>query len=193
MRYKQFVSNRVEKINKKEGITWKYVPSRENPADIGSSGSSKLETNEIWMSGPSWLDNFDSWPEQIVAKPTDASESESRTVKTVMNATVQRKSDVIDDLIEKTALWKTVRILAWVRTFAVNCRRSKRISGPLTTAETENQLKVLIKRAQRDLSIQGTFSTFKSPEERRRHLCMFRGEFKDETIRYTCHQTISSL
>ena len=149
-RYKQFVSNRVEKINKKEGITWKYVPSHENPADIGSRGSSKLETNEVWMSGPSWLDNPDSWPEQIVAKPTDASESESRIIKTVMKATVQRKSDVIDDLLEKTVLWKTVRILAWVKRFAVNCRRSKRISGPLTTAETENQLKFLIKRAQGD-------------------------------------------
>ena len=32
---KQFVSNRVKTINKKH-ITWKYVPTHENPADIGS-------------------------------------------------------------------------------------------------------------------------------------------------------------
>jgi hypothetical protein len=73
-RYKQFVANRVEKINEKEEIVWKYVPSKENPADIGSRGSSDLETNEMWMSDPSWLNNSDSWPEQIVAKPSDVSE-----------------------------------------------------------------------------------------------------------------------
>ncbi|CAB4013785.1 Hypothetical predicted protein, partial [Paramuricea clavata] len=81
-RYKQFVANRVEKINEKEEIVRKYVPSKENPADIGSRGSSDLESNEMWMSGPSWLNNSDSWLEQIVAKPSDVSESESRTIRT---------------------------------------------------------------------------------------------------------------
>ena len=90
-RYKQFVANRIEKINEKEEIVWKYVPSKENPADIGSRGSSDLETNEMWMCGPSWLNNCDSWPEQIVAKPSDMSESESPTIKTVMKAAVQKK------------------------------------------------------------------------------------------------------
>ena len=65
-----------------------------------------------------------------------------------MKATVQKKSDAIDNLLEKTALWKTVWILACVKRFAINCRRSKRISGPLMTAETENQLKFLVKRTQ---------------------------------------------
>ena len=85
------MANRVEKINEKEEIVWKYVPSKDNSVDIGSRGSSDLETNEMWISGPSWLNNSDSWPEQIVAKPSDVSESESRTIKTVMKAAVQRK------------------------------------------------------------------------------------------------------
>ena len=53
------------------------------------------------MSDPSWLNNSDSWPEQIVAKPSDVSESESRTIKTVMKAAVQRKFHVFDDLLAK--------------------------------------------------------------------------------------------
>jgi hypothetical protein len=146
-RYKQFVAIRVEKINEKEGIVWKYVPSKENPADIGSRESSDLETNEMWMSGPSWLNNSDSWQEQIVAK------SESRAIKTVMKVAVRRKSDVFYDLLAKTTLWKTVRILAWIKRFAISCRRSKRISGPLTTEVTEEQLKFLINELKKTVKI----------------------------------------
>ena len=43
------------------------------------------------MSGPSWLTNSDSWTEQIVTKPCDVSESESRSIKTVMKTAVLRR------------------------------------------------------------------------------------------------------
>jgi hypothetical protein len=36
--YKQFGSNRVKKINE-EKIEWRYVPTQQNPADIGSRGA----------------------------------------------------------------------------------------------------------------------------------------------------------
>ena len=34
--YKVFVANRVSKILEREFIAWKYVPTKQNPADIGS-------------------------------------------------------------------------------------------------------------------------------------------------------------
>ena len=37
--YKQFEANRVTKILEKEYIKWYYVPTKQNPADIGSRGS----------------------------------------------------------------------------------------------------------------------------------------------------------
>ena len=36
--YKQFVGNRVDKIREKDFIKWYYVPTKENPADLGSRG-----------------------------------------------------------------------------------------------------------------------------------------------------------
>ena len=34
--YRQFVNNGVQKMRKKERIKWRYVPTKENPADLGS-------------------------------------------------------------------------------------------------------------------------------------------------------------
>ena len=44
--YKQFVSNRVSKIKSKKAISWKYVPTRQNPADIGSRGFRMKDLSE---------------------------------------------------------------------------------------------------------------------------------------------------
>ena len=36
--YKQYVANRVGKINEKEFIEWRHVTTDQNPADVGSMG-----------------------------------------------------------------------------------------------------------------------------------------------------------
>ncbi len=66
--WKVFVSNRTRKIaeiTEEVGITWKYCPSEENLADLGSRGASikKLEKGS-WFNGPEWLTDSDKWPEQ---------------------------------------------------------------------------------------------------------------------------------
>ena len=47
--YKQFVSNRVSKIQAAEGIVWHHVPTKENPADLGSRGG---QLTRLWLEGP---------------------------------------------------------------------------------------------------------------------------------------------
>ena len=46
--YKIFVANRVSKILEKEYIKWYYVPTKQNPADIGSRGIPLSKTPGIW-------------------------------------------------------------------------------------------------------------------------------------------------
>ena len=53
--YNQFLRNRVNKTLERDGINWQYVPTRDNPADLGSRGSLLSKIPEIKWKGPSWL------------------------------------------------------------------------------------------------------------------------------------------
>ena len=68
LQLKAFVANRVAKIIEgSEGATWSHVPTKENPADVGSRGlrPSDKEGIKLWLEGPSWLRNGRaSWPLQ---------------------------------------------------------------------------------------------------------------------------------
>eukprot|EP00794_Sanderia_malayensis_P010615 gene10617-biopygen7759 len=141
--YKQFVSNRIKKI-KEKGAEFRYVPTNENPADIGSRGANSLRGSKKWLHGPEW-------PADIATVSTAEAETEKKLIKEILNVTVSRTSDNIDEVIEKGTFWRTVRILAWCKRFIHNCRTSQRNKRPLTTDETNAQGNFLIKRAQGDV------------------------------------------
>ena len=61
--YKQFVRNRVRKLQEKHYIQWGHVPTAENSADVGSRGGSVEQLSELWWRGPAWLQHPESWPE----------------------------------------------------------------------------------------------------------------------------------
>ena len=118
------------------------------------------------------------------------SESQSRLIMTVTKTTLEGKSDFVDDLLERTALWKTVRVLAWIKRFVINYRSNERNSGPLRTDETDEQLKLLVKRAQDDGEKSDQFQKHfqrlnLQKNEERIYVCQ--GIFK-ENIRYMYHQ-----
>ena len=45
--YKQFMANCVQKINSHKEVTWRYVPTAENPADLASRGG-HVEKADLW-------------------------------------------------------------------------------------------------------------------------------------------------
>ena len=51
-----FVRNRVKEINSHD-ITFHYVKSNENPADIATRGTDihSLSENRLWWHGPTWM------------------------------------------------------------------------------------------------------------------------------------------
>ena len=146
--YKQFVANRVKKIQEHPEITWRHVPTHDNPADLGSRGG-KVSGNQLWWNGPDWLVDPEQWPPDIATAPTPESECEAKAVKEIFSAAVDSK-DKFDELLEKFPLMKAIRVIAWIRRFVFNCRAEKenRHKGPLITEEINDQHTFWIQRAQ---------------------------------------------
>ena len=64
--YKPFAANRVSKTKQNDHIKKQYVPTKENPDDIGNRCSLISKLLKVWWEGPSWLTNSSEWPNQPV-------------------------------------------------------------------------------------------------------------------------------
>ena len=135
--YKQFVSNLVSKIQQHSNVQWRHVTSQDNPADLGSRGGS-VQGEELWWRGPKWLAEKESWSCDIVTSSTPESQAEAKVTREVF-AGAREVTDEFDGLLEKFALWKALRVCAWISRFVNNTRKHKeqRTNGPLTTDEIE--------------------------------------------------------
>ena len=152
--YRQFVANRVSKINQHPEISWRDVPTKENLADIASRGG-HFSNKFLWWNGPEWLDDPEKWPDNLETQPSTATEVEAKVVREVLCATqAQRVADEFDRLLEKHDLHRILRVCAWILRFTSNCRTKESQRGALTTQEIENARLWWIKRVQRESDIE---------------------------------------
>ena len=108
--YKQFVHNRVRKIQDKNWITWRYVPTKENPADLASRGGPVPQDSGLWWHGPKWLSQPNAWPEDITTTPTAETLAEAKTVREIFKLATDQEADGFDALLSKYGLWRVLRI-----------------------------------------------------------------------------------
>ena len=147
--YRQFVSNRVHKIQQHADIEWHHVPTTENPADLGSRGGTVTD-HQLWKQGPSWL-SFSQWPPDITPTPSREAKSEFKTSQSIITTAIPvQAQDNFDKLLEAHALRKVLRIGAWIQRFIRNCRTlsENRMTGLLEMSEIEDHNSWWIKRAQ---------------------------------------------
>ena len=80
-------------------------------------------------------------------------EAEAKLTKEIF-ATATETKDGLDEVLERNSFWKTVRVTTWMRRFLNNCKQKKsnRLVGPLTTSETDKELRWWIQRAQESSS-----------------------------------------
>ena len=145
--YKQFVSNRVQKIKQQNFIQWNYVPTAENSADI-ERGCKVIDIKVTWKNGPSWLSERENWPKQITIQASQESGNERKAVKEIFQIAVSLENSIQHELLERFNLKKTLRILSWIQRFTINCNIKewkKRSKGPLTTNEINPELTEMIR------------------------------------------------
>lgn len=146
--YKQFVANRVAKIQLYKEIEWRYVPTDENPADLASRGA--LVHSILWQQGPAWLQDKSKWPINPVTRSSPASEVEAKVIKEVLSlAQTKPEPDKFEELLERTSLRRTLRVCARIKRFIHNCKNKEKKLGPLLTEEIEDVRGWWIKRVQR--------------------------------------------
>ena len=62
-----FVTNRLREIMAFEGVTFRHIPSEENPADLATRGKPPSELSSVWWNGPSWLSQpKQQWPDSKI-------------------------------------------------------------------------------------------------------------------------------
>ena len=84
-----------------------------------------------------------------MTEPSQESEAEAKKIKETFQAAVENE-DSFDALLVKHPYWKTIRVMAWVARFIHNSKVPKRLQkkGVVTTSETEQEVKRLIRREQ---------------------------------------------
>ena len=122
--YRQFVSNRVHKIQQHNQARWHHVPTADNPANLGSRGGNAVDSH-LWKNGPTWLSDPSNWPPDIVLEPTTETTAEAKVNQEVFSITIP-KQDALDHMLSNHALPRVLRIGAWVWQFIHNCRNQAR-------------------------------------------------------------------
>ncbi len=130
--YKQFVANRVAKIQLHPEIEWRYVPTHDNPANLASRG--EPVTTPLWWTGPEWLQDHDHWQTNPITETSADSEAEAKIIKEVLCvAQVENaKTDGFDDLLERRDLRRILRTSARMLRFVRNCRSKQKQRSPMT-------------------------------------------------------------
>jgi hypothetical protein len=151
--YKQFVANRISKIKSNLRLQWRHVPTKDNPADLGSRGGS-VKNKQLWWNGPDWLSNREKWPTDITLEATKESNAETKLIRQVLAVSLEQ-TDPLDALLEKFGIWKTLRVCARLKRFVMNCRNpTQKLLGPLTMKELEKQRLFWIKRVQSSCDVE---------------------------------------
>ena len=158
--WKQFVSNRVQKINEKgEGmnVKWLDCPTEENHVDIATRECKPSDLGDKWWVGPSRLLDKSKWPDQLDIKPSRLSEEERKQIKEIHLFTVEKPDDNLSRLMQRISYWSVMRITGWLFRFCHNAlkkaHQEKLITGPLSTEEVEKVKNAWTLRAQRNIDL----------------------------------------
>ena len=77
---------------------WQYVPTDENPSDLGNRGSSAKQLGTFWLCGPYWLTKEEMWPSQ--PDITESAEAEAERAPKQQLQMLAKEEAVIENAID---------------------------------------------------------------------------------------------
>lgn len=174
-RWKTFVANRTSHVQQIiPPKSWRYVPSAENAADVGSRGCTPLEliNHPLWWYGPSWLKQpSTTWPPQLNINsefPDSVLESKPIALTTTIDNQAnfqdipEGSMHFIDKLLQTfSSLIKIQRIIARFKRYLHNKKNPQVInSGSFKQQELQKALLIVVKYVQSQ-SFQNVFDVIK--------------------------------
>ena len=167
-RFKVFVANRVSMIRQYSSPEqWRYISSRENPADILSRGCDASQLPKIWFDGPEFLCNFKcDWPAEcseemsqeitltendpeLKALPCDRSRGND-VASFALNAAVPQVH-VIDALLEyHSSFHRVKKAISWLRRYITYLKTGNVVKGPVSVSELSNAEHVILTHTQHE-------------------------------------------
>ena len=158
--FHMFVANRIQTIHENSDvIQWKYVASKDNPADYASRGQDvkNFVKNNHWFSCPKFLwQSVDNWPDSFQYTVKDDDPEVKILKKLKVNVVKTSESNLLNKLVERTSNWHRLkRVVATILRFKY--RKGKIDVDLLCKAE-----KAIIKLVQVDTTFRQELHTFRS-------------------------------
>ena len=158
----RFVENRVTEIRKLQDVSFHYIRSTDNPADVASRGENitKLMKNSLWWHGPDWLLQqncvWKVWNQDMLDKELKNSEGIyeaelliGATTSETMKLNTNKTGLLGIDSSRYSSLTKLLRITSLVLRFINKLKNKVSPNGPINTAEINHAEELWIKYIQR--------------------------------------------
>ena len=142
--FKTFVANRIGEIQKTTNPEqWRHVPGELNPADLATRGisASELAKSKVWKEGPEFLLGSETvWPARLTrVEKTQGYVAEERKNERTHVALISDENGL--NPRNFSSFYHLVRLTAWVRRFASNCRQKEANLRLLTANFTVDEVK----------------------------------------------------
>ena len=135
-RYKIYVTNRIAKtINLIPPMTWRHVPTLQNPADCASRAK-ELVHHPLWWHGPSWLqqDPIIFPPQPAASKLKQLQDTEAKPQPQMCNLTVALPADQLETRF--SSLLALIKVTCWIRRFIARAKQ-KNVPATLMLSRAE--------------------------------------------------------
>ncbi|XP_059217602.1 uncharacterized protein LOC131994750 [Stomoxys calcitrans] len=138
----KFIRSRVTGIKKLVSqAQWRYVKSKENPADLGSRGVSpdKLVDSKLWWEGPQWL-----------LLPEAEWSLTPPELKTCASTASKEAPTLLNDLIERYSSYgRLLRVYSYILRFVEKLKGTRSFPSYLTREELLKAEKYIVKGHQK--------------------------------------------